>query len=238
MKRLIKNRMSCVLLVLLAAAYLSYLAADLFFVGFGRFSILLKYLSVLLCLVTALHLNRGAWNKRDSALLISTLFLTCFADLFLLLLNLPVPGLLVFCIVHIIYIRRYRPAAFKPATSIVALVMAGCLAAEFLIGGFPLEYVLSCLYGALILTVTIFGFTAPLPRVNRHLVKVGMALFLLCDIHVALFNILAASDPYYPFASFFMWFFYLPAQVLLAFSGYTYAEPRTAGLAVPASSDL
>ncbi len=225
MKRLIENRSACVLLVLLAAAYLSYLAADLFFSGFGRFSVSLKYLSILLCLVTAILLNRGAGNKRDSALLLSALFLTCIADLFLLLLNQPVPGLLVFCIVHLIYIRRYRPSAFFPAAAIVALVMAGCLAAEFLIGGFPLKYALSCLYGALILAVTIFGFTAPLPRVNRHLVNLGMALFLLCDIHVALFNILAPNNPYYLFASFFMWFFYLPAQASLALSGYNYAEP-------------
>ena len=224
MKRLIENRSACVLLVLLAAAYLSFLAADLLFAGFGRFSVLLKYLSILLCLVTAILLNRGAWNKRDSALLLSALFLTCVSDFFLLLLNWPVPGLLAFCIVHLVYIRRYRPSAFFPAAAIVALVMAGCLAAEFLIGGFPLKYALSCLYGVLLLAVTIFGFTAPLPRANLHLVIAGMALFLLCDIHVALFNILAASDPYYPFASFLMWFFYLPSQVLLALSGYTYAD--------------
>ena len=237
MERLLKNHLVCVLLALLAAIYLSFLTADLFFAGLGHFSVLMKYLSILLCLATALVLNRGPWNKRDSALLISALSLTCISDLFLLLLNRTVPGLLTFCIVHLVYIRRYRASAFLPTAAIVALALAGCLTAEFLIGGFPIKYVLSGLYGVLLLSVTIFGFTAPLPRVNRQLVNIGMVLFLLCDIHVALFNILAASDPYYPFASFFMWLFYLPAQVSLALSGYSYTESRMAGLAVPASPD-
>lgn len=230
MKRLIKNRLACGLLVLLAAVYLSFLAADLFFPGLGRFSVLMKYIGILLCLVAAIFLNRGAWSRRDSALLISALCLTCVADLFLLLLNQPVLGLLVFCAAHLVYILRYRPAAFKPAAVIVALAVAGCFAAESFMDGFPVKYVLSCLYGTLILAVTIFGFTAPLPRINRRLVTAGMTLFLLCDIHVALFNTLAAGHPYYPISAFLMWSFYLPAQALLALSAYCYVEQRTSGL--------
>lgn len=232
MKQLIKNRLSCVLLVLLAIAYLFFLTLDLFFDGLGSVSALMKYLSILLCLSIAVFLHRGAWNKRDSILLISALFLTCVADLFLLLLNRPVPGLFAFCIVHLIYIRRYRPTAFPPAAAILILAIAGCLTAECLIGGFPIKYILSCLYGVLLLTATIFGFTAPLPRTNRRWVKAGMALFVLCDIHVALFNILAASNSYYPFASFFIWFFYLPAQVALALSGHHYEESCTSEIVV------
>lgn len=232
MKRPISRRLSCILLVLQAAIYLSFLAADLLWNGAGLVSVYLKYLSILLCLGIAVLLHRGAWNKRDSLLLICALFLTCVADLFLLLLYRPVPGLLAFCLVHLVYIRRYRPAAFLLAAAIAALAIAVCLTAEAVMGGPPAKYALSCLYGALILASTVFGFVSPLPQMNRCLVRTGMVLFLLCDIHVALFNVLAPGDAYYPFAAFLMWFFYLPAQVLLAISGYCFHEPSVAETAM------
>lgn len=222
MKRLVQNRPVCVTLVLLAAVYLSFLTVDLFFVGLCLLSISLKYLGILLCLATAILLHHSAWNRRDSALLLSALLFTCVADLFLLVLNWPVPGLLAFCAAHLFYIRRYRPALFYPAAAAALLVILGCLATEHWIPGFPVKSVLACLYGTLLLTVAVCGFLSSLPRINRRLVSAGMVLFLLCDIHVALFNTLAAGSAYYPFASFFMWFFYLPAQVLLALSAYNY----------------
>ncbi len=224
MKRLIKNRPVCILLMMLAAVYLSFITVDLFFASLGLLSTFMKYSGMLLCLAIAMRLNNGAWDKRDSALLVVALFLTCVSDLFLLLLERPVPGLVAFCFVHLMYIRRYKPGFSKPAAAIVAFVLAGCLMAKILIDGFPIIVILGCLYGVLIVAVTMFAFAAPLPQVNRRLATAGMMMFLLCDIHVALFNTLTASNPYYPLASFFMWLFYLPAQVLLALSGYDYAE--------------
>ncbi len=215
-----KNRIVGVLLVLQAVVYISFLVADCFFSGLGLFSAFTKYLGILLCLAIAALSYRDTWNKKDSALLIAALFFTCIADLFLLLLNRPITGLLFFCVVHLVYIRRYRPRLFYPAAAAALAVMAGCLAAGRLVPGFPIAQVMACLYGVLILTVTVCGFLSPLPRTNRRLVNTGMALFLLCDVHVALFNTLDASNPYFPFAAFFMWFFYLPSQVALALSGY------------------
>lgn len=222
MKWLLQNRPACAALALLAAVYLAFLAMDLFLPGMGLLSSLLKYAGILLCLITALLLHRSAWNRRDSALLVSALSLTAAADLFLLLLNRPIPGLLVFCAVHLIYIRRYRPALFFPAAAVVLVAASGCLAAALPVPGFPAEIALAGLYGALLLTVAVCSACSALPRVNRRLAVAGMALFLLCDIHVALFNMLSAGSFYYPFASLLMWFFYLPAQGLLAVSGYDY----------------
>lgn len=221
MERLLQNRAACALLALLAAVYLSFLAADLFFAGAGLFSMLMKYLGVLLCFALALLLRGSAWNKKDAALLITALLLTCVSDPFLLLLNLPVPGLLCFCAVHLCYIRRYRPRAFHIAVAIALTLAAGFLAAG-LLTNFPTKYALSGLYAGLLITATAFGFASPLPRANRRLVRAGMLLFLLCDLHVALFNTLPADNPYYPFAAFLMWFFYLPSQTLLALSAYRY----------------
>jgi hypothetical protein len=225
-KRLFKNRPACAALALLAAVYLAFLAADLFVPGLRPFSGFMKYAGILLCLSIALLLHRSVWNRKDSALLASALFFTAAADVFLLLLKRPVTGLLVFCAAHLVYIRRYRPALFVPAAAAVLAAAAGCLAAAWLFPCFPVKYALAGLYGLLLLSAAVCGFFSPLPRANRRLVIAGMALFLLCDIHVALFNALSAGDAYYPFAAFFMWFFYLPAQGALAVSAYDYGEPR------------
>lgn len=223
MKQLMKHRLACALIVLLATVDLAFLVVDLFHLSMGLFSNLLKYAGILLCLIVTLILHRSAWNSLDAALLASALFLTAAADLFLLLLNKPIAGLLLFCAVHLIYIRRYRPAVFLPAAIVVLVVAAGCLAGALLAPGFPAKNALACLYGALLLSVAACSVCSDLPRANRRLAIAGMALFLLCDIHVALFNTLDIGNFYYPYASFLMWFFYLPSQALLAISALDYS---------------
>lgn len=218
MERIRNNRPVFALLVLQAALYLYFLTADLFF-PYSYCSTLAKFLSILLCPAVAYFLSRGAADKRDSLLLIAALSATCAADAFLLLLNRPVPGLVIFSIVHLIYIRKYRERASFPAAAIAAFLLTGCFAASALLRGFPLMQALACVYGPLLLAASLFSLTAPLPKISRRFITIGMSLFILCDLHVALFNTLPAGNPYYPFAAFLMWFFYLPSQVLLALSG-------------------
>ncbi len=217
MERISKNRPVILLLLLQAALYVYFLAADLFLNGV--YSTQAKYLSILLCPAVTYLLSRGAADKRDSRLLVAALSLTCAADAFLLLLNNPIPGLIIFCIVHLIYIHRYRKRASMPVAAIAGGLIVGCFAANALWHDFPLLQALGFVYGLLLLSASLSGFAAPLPDSSRRLIAIGMSLFLLCDIHVALFNTLPADNPYYPFAAFLMWFFYLPAQVLLALSG-------------------
>lgn len=218
MERIRNNRPVFALLVLQAALYVYFLTADLFFPR-SYCSALAKYLSILLCPAVAYFLSRGAADKRDSLLLIAALSVTCAADAFLLLLSRPVPGIVIFCVVHLIYIRRYRKRACYPVAAIALLAVAACFAANALWRGFPLMQALASVYGPLLLAASLSGFTAPLPKISRRFITIGMSLFLLCDIHVALFNTLPAGNPYYPIAAFLMWFFYLPSQVLLALSG-------------------
>jgi len=59
------------------------------------------------------------------------------------------------------------------------------------------------------------------PKPNGHMILIGMVLFLLCDINVALYNILN-EGLFYNISSISMWLFYLPSQVLLSLSGYKY----------------
>jgi hypothetical protein len=63
------------------------------------------------------------------------------------------------------------------------------------------------------------------------MVALGMFLFLACDINVALFNITKFVPPtneiifklqYTAFV--LIWFFYLPSQILLSMSGYSYKK--------------
>lgn len=219
MRLLLKNRLVFALLVLQAALYVCFLITDLFFAGKEASSVPAKYLSILLCPVIAGVLRRTAEDRRNSSLLLAALFFTCVADAFLLLLNRPIPGLVIFCAVHLIYIRRYRKSIYYPAAAIAGFLIVGCFSASALWRGFPLAQALACVYGLLLLSAALSSFAAPLPKFSRRFIRIGMSLFLLCDIHVALFNTLPAGNPYYPFAAFLMWFFYLPAQVLLALSG-------------------
>ena len=224
MKQLIHSRWICVWLALQATVYLAFLAIDLFHPELWMLSTALKYLSILLCLAMAIRSHGLSWNQRDSSLLITALAMTCLADLFLLVLNLPLPGLLVFCAVHAIYLRRYYPALFYRAAWPVAGVALAALAAGLLISSFPAQEVLASLYGCLLWTATVSAFLSPLPRRNRRLASAGMVLFVLCDIHVALFNTLSAGNPYFPMAAVLMWFFYLPSQVLLTCSSIGLGE--------------
>ncbi len=63
------------------------------------------------------------------------------------------------------------------------------------------------------------------PNPNGQMIALGMILFLLCDINVALYNILGyigKVNVFYNISFVSMWLFYLPSQVLLALSGYRY----------------
>ena len=70
----------------------------------------------------------------------------------------------------------------------------------------------------LIISVTVSTFHAPQPRLNTLFSRIGMCLFLACDVNVAIFNALPAGLPTHTASIVLMWFFYLPAQTLLALS--------------------
>lgn len=212
------------ILILLGAVYLALLAIDLWIPALWHVSTALKYAGLLLCLLLAVLTHRRSWRKSDADLLVLALGLTAVADLFLLLLNRPIPGIVVFCLVHLVYLWRYQPSLFRVAAAAVPVAFAGIFTVGPWVPGFPVQAALAALYGVLILTVTACGARAALPPMNRRLVTIGMVLFVLCDVHVALFNALPTGHPYLPAAGVLMWFFYLPAQALLALSAYDFSR--------------
>ncbi|MBR5755697.1 MAG: hypothetical protein IKX97_07780, partial [Erysipelotrichaceae bacterium] len=59
------------------------------------------------------------------------------------------------------------------------------------------------------------NFVSSLSGNVSRLYSVGLFLFVLCDVCVGLHNLLPAGKPY-DIATFLMWVFYLPSQVLIS----------------------
>lgn len=199
-----------------AGLWLAFLWCDI--TGFSiPLSSGLKYAGLLLCLLLAALLRPWWASRRDGIITLCALGLTAVADIFLLFTGLFGAGVAVFCCAHLAWLLRYRRKAYTPA-AVCAVVAAGASLVLYLLGLHNESLLLLCaLYAALILSVTVFAFRASLGRPARILVRVGMVLFLLCDVNVVLFNTLAPG-PLFQAAAVLMWFFYLPAQLLLALS--------------------
>jgi hypothetical protein len=75
-------------------------------------------------------------------------------------------------------------------------------------------------YATLISASTIFAFMRRQPRTNAILSRLGMSLFILCDLNVLLWNLReGAVLPGVPaWTGILMWTFYLPGQTALALS--------------------
>ena len=201
-----------------------------------------KFVFVCLCLGVAVASFRWRHSLRDWAWLVGGLAATVAADFFLVLHDAHLPGVAVFCLAHICYMHRTgapwryhqrlarglespRAVSWKVAAHIVILLMI--IGTLYMLGELML---LVGLYAALFATNLGMNIWWVLqddhndkalpPKRNRALVLVGLVLFMLCDVHVLLFNL-----PYYmevptmPWAFTLIWVFYLPSQALLAVSG-------------------
>ena len=133
------------ILILLGAVYLAFLAIDLWIPALWHVSTALKYAGLLLCLLLAVLTHRRSWRKSDADLLVLALGLTAVADLFLLLLNRPIPGIVVFCLVHLVYLWRYQPSLFRVAAAAVPVAFAGIFTVGPWVPGFPVQAALAAL---------------------------------------------------------------------------------------------
>lgn len=193
-------------------------------------SSMLKYFGILLCLFLSILIGNNGHDKMDAIFLRLAIFLTALADLCMIILDLNELGMVIFCLVQITYIIRHSRAIerrynlnFLVVTIIVIILIVISLANNLLIEDLGYEgikkitVVIGAVY-AIILPYSVYTGWKTLkgtfyPIYSRYLVAVGMTLFLLCDINVALSVI--SKD-----LSILIWIFYLPSQVLLALSGY------------------
>ncbi|CCQ93674.1 Membrane protein [[Clostridium] ultunense Esp] len=230
LKTIHKWRIIKVFLLFIAILYIGFMYIDIYDIESIISSDRLKYLSMLLVLMISLFTGDDALNVKDLKLLQTGLFITLIADLFLLILGRHyVLGILLFSVVQIIYSSRYGFTNLKINIRNFIVIFSSLfivhLVVDKLIFKLDFIWVMGLFYGLCLLNSVIKAAKAYrdrlFPKPNGHMILIGMVLFLLCDINVALYNILN-EGLFYNISSISMWLFYLPSQVLLSLSGYKY----------------
>lgn len=181
--------------------YIGFIILDLLHIN----STYIKYLGIILCLGYALLSGK----KHRSVAMIFTLI----ADFFLLILDSHYEiGLVSFIIVQFIYLYflgNYDRGYFNMFLLIRGFIIATGTLLLIIFKNLTLINELVLIYFSNLVLSTIQSYLLP----NR-LLSIGLTLFVCCDICVGLHNINAA----YTLATFLMWFFYLPSQVLIVIS--------------------
>lgn len=222
--------------------YVSFLLIDFF----GKDIILsssIKFSIIILCFCYALFTKSSA-DKSILFCLKVGLFFTLISDLFILILDLYIYGVITFIIVQQLYGIRISAAANNHSSEErkVSILQSFMVRFAIQISVALLVYYLLQISGVkidVLLVVSVFYFICILNNALRAMIiigqkkmdrsflifTIGMVLFLLCDINVGLFNITMfvslPEDVYqvlYSLSSILMWAFYAPAQVLITLS--------------------
>lgn len=200
--------------------YLLFLSGDLM----GKPTDVLKYVAICLCLLASLRqLREKQW------MIPAAMAVTLVADTFLLLLNSHYEiGVMAFCIVQTIYAIKLgsRVTAAKTWWMIRAAVFGAALIGLGLAHQLDLLTALAAYSFSQLTVSAVQGWRQRGQSPQERLLAAGLVLFWGCDLCVGLHNI-AGYWPQFPLpgllpaASFCMWLFYLPAQVLIVLSGFS-----------------
>ncbi len=242
LKSTYKNSITMIYIVIEVLLYVSFLYIDITQNASYNLSANLKFTGIVLCFLYVLISPGYVKNKADIWILRFALFFTLISDLFILILDIYLPGMVSFCIVQTLYLIRlglWNKQADKLKTIRIIIkkflrnITVTVVVLIFL-------FILHLKLEALIL-VTCFYFVSILFNVTDSLVTTfryrikyqllyssGMVLFLLCDLNVGVFNLtgfVSVSSNWfqhlYNFSVVAMWLFYLPAQVFIVLSGQT-----------------
>lgn len=228
-----KTNLIKILVVLNIIIYMVFTWWDIFGASFLISSDSLKFLSIIIVFIISLITREGALSFKDLHLLQFGLFITLLADFFLLFTDKYILGIFLFSIVQILYSFRYEFRNLKLTIRNFIIIFVGLSIVHILLNKFVVEldfiWAMGLFYGICLLTSVRRAFKACrykiYPEPNRQMILIGMILFLLCDINVALYNILgyiSKTKIFYNISSVSMWLFYLPSQILLALSGYNF----------------
>ena len=181
----------------------------------------LKYSAIISCLLICIFAYSRT-RERTPLIQILVFCITLAADFLLLFTPLFTTGVFVFLGAHFCALLRYKPR-WAPVAGIcaaAAFVLTIYLAPRFLHTNPDLSLfaAASAAYAILIISVTVSTFFAYQQRTNALFSRLGMCLFIACDVNVLFFNVLPADSTPYTAAIVLMWLFYLPAQTLLALS--------------------
>lgn len=225
------------LLAVLGVFYIVFMSMDLFELQTFRHSNMLKFISMILVFIISLIAGRNVIGVQDILLLRIGLLITLIADVFLLLINsYYILGVGLFSIVQIIYSIRYKPENAKNIIKnfgIIGIILCFTYA---IINQYIIEidfliiigiYYALCLLSSTTKAIQIYK-NKLYSRLNSKIIVSAMILFFLCDINVAVYNIIKSTDmslsftiALYNISFISIWFFYLPSQVLLSLSGYS-----------------
>jgi hypothetical protein len=192
----------------------------------------IKYVSIILCFLYVILGKR----KERSEYIVAGLFFTAVSDYFLLFTDYYAAGMLSFSVVQTIYgiycSKNLKQYIWKEGLQL-------CMIGVILLGihiTLPVELdivlLLSIYYFVHLVSNVLCSWFRSREGKERKLFAIGMTAFLLCDIHVAIFNAgsyltFGSSSVYqimYAVATVAMWFYYLPSQVLIAQAGRSTEE--------------
>jgi hypothetical protein len=184
--------------------------------------------------------RRCALDEWDAYLLRAAMACTVAADFCMLILYDNPAGLVCFCAAQTLYHFRFvragrRAALFSDQTSqvqtsqifktfrVFLFQAAACFAALLFWPDWTRK--LAVCYAVCLLcavSAALIG-AKKYPRPNRLILSAGMTLFLLCDIHVGLYHWPNLSLKARAVYQILIWVFYLPSQLLLAFSAKNFS---------------
>lgn len=213
--------------------YMVFLTLD--FIGnYNALSAYIKFSTIILCFCYVFFFGENS-DRGTIFCMRAAMFFTLVSDLFLLMLDYYIYGLITFIIVQQLYGIRLILADHRTMKKLIlrifmqiAAALAVCLI--LYLAGVMIETLLliSIFYFICIISNTVSAVLSAVcnPR-NRSnvLFAAGMVLFLLCDINVGIFNMSGfitlpekLSQMLYSISSILMWTFYTPAQVIIALS--------------------
>jgi len=168
--------------------------------------------------LNAIYTKGGlAKDRRDQLILVAAMAFTLLADTFILLLDMSAFGVLAFCVVQTLYNFRYTNKSrvmVQVFLAVITFAIASLAGAGVLIAlGFA--YAVSLLFSVTGAFMAYHKYSAP----NNLMIVIGMVLFMMCDIFVAIYHTQTGLG-YEARALVFraIWIFYFPSQALLSSS--------------------
>lgn len=221
-----KSKIIKLILVIILIIYITFISVELFKIRTNISMNIIKYISIGLCFLISLISNENVINKRDINLLRLGMFFTLIADLFLVILDYHIAGVLTFSVVQMIYITRYTEGEsnhiIKSLIGAFILMSISYFGINRYLMKFEYLILIGFFYSICILISIVKSIEAGnkniYPNLNKNMLIWGMILFALCDLNVAL----ARIESIHNISSSLIWIFYLPSQVLLSLSGYKY----------------
>ena len=211
--------------------YLIPEAILLFFIEIGKFlgwstlpiRILMYIAIVINTIVTAYYFYHYRKKNHSENLIAYAIFTTAVADFFMTLIGNDtgfIPGIIVFCIVQVIYALYLCPAV--KWLLIRAAFLAACLVGLKVVGMLNLKNALGIADLSLLLVNAIIAWTKARSKTSL-LFRIGITLFLFCDLSITIRTLTSAGVQ--DIVDYLVWIFYIPSQVAITLS-YTSPKPH------------